>query len=121
MHAIGIDIGGTGVAGALVYEGASDPLRDKLEARLDLPIVIESDADAAGWAEFRYGTGCLHSDKVTLTIGTGVGGALAALRHLESELGQACASLGAVLDPQVFVFGGSCHYVVRQVAAFNWA
>ena len=30
----------------------------------------------------------------------------AALRQLGSSLGQACASLAAVLDPQIFVFGG---------------
>lgn len=39
-------------------------------------------------------------------IGSGDGGALAALRQLGNWLGQGCASLGAVLDPQLFVFGG---------------
>lgn len=258
MHAIGIDIGGTKIAGALVDETGTilrsdrqpttpgnpgeiedvvvamilslsegsdvvaagvaaagfidakqstvyyapniswrnEPFRDKLEARLDLPIIIENDANAAGWAEFRFGAGRNYTDMVTLTIGTGVGGAIvtgnalfrggfgvaaelghvrvvpnglpcgcgahgcleqygsgrallrianefadaggiglglagvrerrgkltgkdvgrliqdgdggavAALRQLGSTLGQACASLGAVLDPQVFVFGG---------------
>lgn len=258
MHAIGIDIGGTKIAGALVDEFGTivrservptpagdprqiedavvamvqtlsvgeqvaavgvaaagfidaaqstvyyapninwrnEPFRTKLEARLDLPVVIENDANAAGWAEFRYGAGRLYSDMVTLTIGTGVGGAivsgdrllrggfgvgaelghvrvvpdglpcgcgahgcieqygsgrallrmaneyadaggigqtlaevrtergelrgediaelivagdggaLAALRQLGHWLGQASASLSAVLDPQVFVFGG---------------
>ncbi len=258
MHAIGIDIGGTKIAGALVDEfgvilksdrvatpagdsreiedavvamvqGLSageqvvaagvaaagfidaaqstvyyapninwrnEPFRAKLEARLDMSILIENDANAAGWAEFRYGAGRLYSDMVTLTIGTGVGGAivssdrlqrggfgagaelghmrvvpdglpcgcgargcieqygsgrallrmaneladaggigsslaaarasrgvlegadvaqlieagdpgaLSALRQLGHWLGQACASLSAVLDPQVFVFGG---------------
>jgi len=33
-------------------------------------------------------------------------GALAALRRLGRHLGEACASLSAVLDPQLFVFGG---------------
>ena len=257
MHAIGIDIGGTKIAGAVVDEfgeivaddrvptpeGISaiedavvgmierldpdrtalaagvaaagfidaaqstvyyapniawrnEPLRSRLEARLDLPIVIENDANAAGWAEFRYGAGRMVSDMVVLTIGTGVGGAIVAgdrlfrggfgvaselghlrvvpgglpcgcgargcieqygsgralgrmaaeladaggigralaearardgaltghaisaliqagdpgalhaLRELGSWLGEACASLGAVLDPQLFVFGG---------------
>ncbi|WP_243062873.1 ROK family glucokinase [Humibacter sp. RRB41] len=257
MHAIGIDIGGTKIAGALVDElgaisredrvetpketigiedavvamidrlsidadpvGAGvaaagfidaaqstvyyapniawreEPLRQKIEARVDIPIVIENDANAAGWAEFRFGAGRLVSDMVILTIGTGVGGAivsedrlfrggfgagaevghmrvvpggllcgcgargcieqygsgralqryaneladqggigqaladarsrkgklgghdisdliqvgdpgaLAALRQLGDWLGQASASLGAVLDPQMFVFGG---------------
>jgi glucokinase len=174
----------------------NEPFRDKLEERLDVTVIIENDANAAGWAEFRYGAGRLYSDMVTLTIGTGVGGAivagdrlfrggfgaaaelghlrvvpgglpcgcgargcieqygsgrallrianeladaggigsglaaarerrgkltgkevsrlieehdagaLAALGQLGSSLGQACASLGAVLDPQVFVIGG---------------
>lgn len=259
MHAIGIDIGGTKIAGALVDElgtivredrvptdatrpeeienavvamiqrlsdgseeiaGAGvaaagfidaaqstvyyapninwrhEPFREKLEERLDIPVIIENDANAAGWAEFRYGAGRLVSDMVVLTIGTGVGGAivsndrlfrggfgagaeighmrvvpgglpcgcgahgcieqygsgralqrmaneladaggigqgladvrsrtgaltgndisalitagdpgaLAALRQLGDWLGQACASLGAILDPQLFVFGG---------------
>ncbi|GAB3609527.1 ROK family glucokinase [Humibacter ginsengiterrae] len=257
MHAIGIDIGGTKIAGALVDElgviiredrvptpkdtrgiedavvemidrlsadadpvGAgvaaagfvdaarstvyyapniawrNEPLRQKIEARVDVPVVIENDANAAGWAEFRFGAGRLVSDMVILTIGTGVGGAivsedrlfrggfgagaevghmrvvpggllcgcgargcieqygsgralqryaneladqggigqaladvrtrngrlsgsdigdliqqddpgaLAALRQLGDWLGQASASLAAVLDPQMFVFGG---------------
>jgi glucokinase len=137
VHAIGIDIGGTKIAGALVDElgviiqedrvptpkdakgiedavvdmikrlgdgtdaiGAgvaaagfidaaqstvyyapniawrSEPLRQKLEARVDVPVVIENDANAAGWAEFRFGAGRLVSDMVILTIGTGVGGAI---------------------------------------------
>lgn len=53
-----------------------EPFREKLEARLDKHILIENDANAAGWAEFRFGAGRLVSDMVTLTIGTGVGGAI---------------------------------------------
>lgn len=258
MHSIGIDIGGTKVAGAVVSElgeiiaedriatptGGSEelveaviamieklrvgrevqaagvaapgfideaqstvyytpniswrnePLRKRLTDRLDLDITIDNDANAAGWAEFRFGSGRGYSDMTMLTIGTGVGGAivtngrlfrggfgvgaeighfrivpngllcgcgargcieqygsgrallrmanaiadvggigralalvreqhgvlagpqiaelimdgdsgaLQALRELGGWLGQACASLGAVLDPEVFVFGG---------------
>jgi len=174
----------------------NEPFREKLQERLGLHIVIENDANAAGWAEFRFGAGRLVSDMVMLTIGTGVGGAivsrdtlfrggfgagaelghlrvvpnglpcgcgahgcieqygsgrallrianeladaggigqalasvrarsglltgldvsalveiddpgaLAALRTLGSSLGQAAASLAAVLDPQLFVIGG---------------
>jgi glucokinase len=258
MHAIGIDIGGTKIAGALVSDqgeilrehrsptpagdpGAiidvvvemveklsegeqviaagvaaagfidaaqstvyyapninwrNEPFQERLSARLDLDITIDNDANAAGWAEFRFGAGRLVSDMTMLTIGTGVGGAIVsrdrlfrggfgagaeighmrvvpnglpcgcgargcieqygsgrallrmaneiadvrgignaladlraekgsltgelvgqmivagdpgalhALRELGGWLGQACASLGAVLDPQLFVFGG---------------
>jgi glucokinase len=259
VHAIGIDIGGTKIAGALVDENGDivtqlrkptpaadssaledivveminelsdgtdavaagvaaagfidatqsivyyapninwrhEPFREKLEKRVSVPVIIENDANAAGWAEFCFGAGKNSSDMVMLTIGTGVGGAivandklfrggfgagaelghmrvvpnglpcgcgangcieqygsgralqryantladaggigqaladvrakggnylhgkdigylidrddpgaLQALRQLGDWLGQACASFAAILDPQVFVFGG---------------
>ena len=138
MHAIGIDIGGTKIAGALVSESGeivaedrlptptgnpndiidavvamverlstghevaaagvaapgfidatqstvyytpniswrNEPLRERLTDRLDLDITIDNDANAAGWAEFRFGAGRLVKDMTMLTIGTGVGGAI---------------------------------------------
>ncbi|MBU1588007.1 MAG: ROK family glucokinase [Actinobacteria bacterium] len=174
----------------------NEPLRDRLLERLDLDITIDNDANAAGWAEYRFGAGRNLSDMTMLTIGTGVGGAIVsqgrlfrggfgtgaelghlrvvpdglpcgcgargcieqygsgrallrmaneiadaggiglqlavereraggltgdilarllveedagavhALRQLGTWLGQACASLSAVLDPELFVFGG---------------
>ncbi|MCI2958842.1 ROK family glucokinase [Agromyces atrinae] len=56
----------------------NEPLREKLEKRVSVPVIIENDANAAGWAEFRFGAGRLVSDMVMLTIGTGVGGAIVA-------------------------------------------
>ena len=258
MHAIGIDIGGTKIAGAVVSETGeiiaeqrvatqagdseaiidavvemierlalgraitaagvaapgfidskqstvyytpninwrNEPLRERLLKRLNLDITIDNDANAAGWAEYRFGAGRSLSDMTMLTIGTGVGGAIVsqgrlfrggfgtgaelghlrivpeglpcgcgargcieqygsgrallrmaneiadvggiglaladarrehgeldgaivggliaerdpgavlALEQLGHWLGQACASLSAVLDPEVFVFGG---------------
>ena len=41
-----------------------------------LDITIDNDANAAGWAEFRFGAGRGVSDMTMLTIGTGVGGAI---------------------------------------------
>jgi glucokinase len=138
MHAIGIDIGGTKIAGALVdAEGQilkdlrvptpaedpnalvdavvglieelskgqevlgagiaaagfidadqaniiyapnlswrNEPFKAKLEARLSIPVIIENDANAAGWAEYRYGAGKGYKHMIMLTIGTGVGGAV---------------------------------------------
>jgi glucokinase len=140
MHAIGIDIGGTKIAGALVdAEGSilkelrvptpandsnaisdsvvklirelatgedvvaagvaaagyvnaershivyapnlsfrNEPFKEKLEAQLDLPVFIDNDANAAGWAEFRFGAGRGYRHMAMLTIGTGVGGAIIA-------------------------------------------
>lgn len=138
MHAIGIDIGGTKIAGALVDEAGqivrdarvvtpagdsaaivdavvglveelaagesvigvgvaaagfidadqanivyapnlswrNEPFKAKLEARLSIPVIIENDANAAGWAEYRYGAGRGSKHMTMLTIGTGVGGAV---------------------------------------------
>ena len=56
----------------------NEPFREKLEARVDMTVIIDNDANAAGWAEFRFGAGRLVSDMVMLTIGTGVGGAIVA-------------------------------------------
>lgn len=258
MHSIGIDIGGTKIAGALVSDdgeivaelreptpagdpGAitdavvrmieslreghdvvaagvaaagfidaaqstvyyapniawrNEPFRERLRERIDLDITIDNDANAAGWAEFRFGAARDAHDMTMLTIGTGVGGAIVvgdrllrggfgtagelghvrvvpdglpcgcgargcieqygsgrallrmaneiadaggiglvlaaererhggltgsiisalltehdpgalhALRQVGTWLGQACASLSAVLDPELFVFGG---------------
>lgn len=55
------------------------PLRDKVAALVDDPgvrIVVENDANAAGWAEFRFGVGRDVQDMVMLTLGTGLGGAI---------------------------------------------
>ena len=51
-----------------------EPLRDHLEKDLDLPVVVENDANAAAWGEFRFGAGEDVEDLLLLTIGTGVGG-----------------------------------------------
>lgn len=144
MYAIGIDIGGTKIAGALVdpdgaiiresrvptpaqnsdaiadaviglieelSEGVSvvaagvaaagfidaeraniiyapnlswrhEPFKAKLQARTQIPVFIENDANAAGWAEYRYGAGKETQHMVLLTIGTGVGGAVIVNGHL---------------------------------------
>ncbi|MGO3885995.1 MAG: ROK family glucokinase [Mycetocola sp.] len=138
MHAVGIDIGGTKIAGAVVDEDGAildqrrtptpagdaaaledavvemitdfrqsydissvgiaaagfvnaarssvyyapninwreEPVAEQVEARINCPVVVENDANAAGWAEFRFGAGQLVSDMVMVTIGTGVGGAI---------------------------------------------
>jgi glucokinase len=144
MHAIGIDIGGTKIAGALVdaqgqivleervpspagdpeamvdavvgliqrlsanhevigagvaaagfidadqstiiyapnISWRNEPFKAKLEAKLDIPVIIENDANAAGWAEYRYGAGRGFKHMIMLTIGTGVGGAVIADSHM---------------------------------------
>ncbi len=54
------------------------PLRDNVAAALgtDVRIVVENDANAAAWAEFQFGVARDVQDMVTLTLGTGLGGAV---------------------------------------------
>ncbi len=54
----------------------NEPLKADLESRIGLPVTIENDANAAGWAEFRFGAGKDVENMVMLTMGTGVGGAV---------------------------------------------
>lgn len=72
------------------------PLRDRVAARLDLqvPAVVENDANAAGWAEFRFGVGRDVQDMVLLTLGTGVGGAVVAGGRLVLGTWGVAAELG---------------------------
>ncbi len=52
------------------------PLKAEIEAKLDIPVIIENDANAAAWAEYRFGAGKGFQHMVMLTLGTGVGGAV---------------------------------------------
>jgi len=54
----------------------SEPLRDKLIERIDLPLIVDNDANAAAWAEYRFGAGKGSSVMVCITLGTGIGGGL---------------------------------------------
>jgi glucokinase len=53
-----------------------EPLRKAVEARCGLPVVVENDANAAAWAEARFGAGRGQKYLVMLALGTGLGGGL---------------------------------------------
>jgi glucokinase len=55
-----------------------EPLRADLASRIDLPIVVENDGNAAAWAEHRFGAGRGSPDLTCITIGTGIGGGMVA-------------------------------------------
>jgi glucokinase len=54
----------------------SEPLKAKLHERIDLPLIVDNDANAAAWAEYRFGAGQGSSVMVCITLGTGIGGGL---------------------------------------------
>jgi glucokinase len=49
------------------------PLREQVSARLGDDVVVENDANAAAWGEYRFGAGEQEPDLVCLTVGTGIG------------------------------------------------
>ena len=51
-------------------------LKARLESLVGVPVVIENDANAAAWGEFRFGAGAEVDDLLLVTVGTGVGGGL---------------------------------------------
>ncbi|MGG7382846.1 ROK family protein, partial [Escherichia coli] len=64
--------------------------RGEMQRRLELPVGVENDANAAGYAEFRLGAGRDAETMVILTLGTGVGGGVVldgSLYHGWAELG----------------------------------
>lgn len=80
----------------------NEPLKAKLEADLGVPVFIENDANAAGWAEYRFGAGRGNHHMMMLTIGTGVGGAIVA----NGELFRGGFGIGAELGHSNFVPNG---------------
>jgi glucokinase len=83
VSAVGVAIAGfVDATRSRVYFAANlrgwrdEPLRTVVEARVGLPVVVENDANAAAWGEFRFGAAVDTPYAVCVTIGTGVGGGL---------------------------------------------
>ncbi|HWV25725.1 MAG TPA: ROK family protein [Aeromicrobium sp.] len=55
---------------------ADEPLGAAVQQLVGVPVVVENDANAAAWGEFRFGSGTDVDDLLLVTIGTGVGGGL---------------------------------------------
>lgn len=75
------------------------PLGDNIRALLgkdDVTVVVENDANAAGWAEFAYGAGKGTTTMVMLTIGTGLGAAIVVNSELVRGAFGFAAELGHV-------------------------
>jgi glucokinase len=53
-----------------------EPLRDRIAEKVGLPVVVENDANAAAWAEYRFGAARGESEVLLITIGTGIGGGI---------------------------------------------
>jgi len=78
------------------------PARDRLHQNLDRPVVLENDANAAAYGEFRCGAGRDVRNLVLLTLGTGIGGGIV----LDGRLFRGPNDTGAELGHMVIRHGG---------------
>ena len=53
-----------------------EPLEANLQRRVPVPISVDNDANAAAWAEWRFGAAQGESHVVMVNLGTGIGGAI---------------------------------------------
>jgi glucokinase len=81
---VGVGIGAAGFVsadrGTVVFSPhlswRDEPLRSRLHDRLGLPVTLDNDANAAAWAEFRFGAGAGEPRLLMVNLGTGIGGGL---------------------------------------------
>jgi len=71
-----VDVSGSAVLFAPHLAWRNTPLRSTLTGRVGLPVLVENDANAAAWAEWRLGAATGEEAVVCLTLGTGIGGGI---------------------------------------------
>jgi glucokinase len=84
QEVVGLGIGAAGFVGedratvrfAPNIAWREEALAEHVRALVDLPVVVENDANAAAWGEFRFGAGEDTDDLLLVTIGTGIGGGI---------------------------------------------
>jgi len=102
--------------------GWSDfPLREKLEKRLKLPVVVTNDVRAAAMGEWRFGAGKGVDDLVVVFVGTGIGGGVISNGRLLEGCSNTATELGHMT---LIVDGRKCHCPNRgclEAYASGWA
>jgi glucokinase len=97
----------------------NEPLRTDLAERIELPIVVENDANAAAWAEFQFGAGAdVHDSMALFTVGTGIGGGIILGGGLVRGAHGIAGELGhTVVVPDGYPCGCGRHGCLEQYAS----
>jgi glucokinase len=96
-------------------------LREKLEERLKLPVVVTNDVRAAAVGEWRFGAGIGVDDLVVVFVGTGIGGGVISGGQLLHGCSHTAGELG---HTTLIVDGRKCHCQNRgclEAYAGGWA
>jgi glucokinase len=54
----------------------NEPLRQRIEGLVGLPVMVENDANASAWAEVRFGAARGYEHVIFISVGTGIGGGI---------------------------------------------
>jgi glucokinase len=82
------------------------PLKKKLEAQIDVPVVVTNDVRAVTWGEWRHGAGRGVDNLAVLFVGTGIGGGVVS----GGKLLEGCSNTGGELGHTTIVYDGrQCH------------
>jgi glucokinase len=73
------------------------PIVELIRARLDVPLLLDNDANAAALAEHEYGAGRGAGNMVYMTISTGIGGGLIVGGRLIHGVGDAAGEVGHMI------------------------
>lgn len=103
--AIGISTAGQVNAeeGYIIYANENIPgytgtrIREELEEKFHVPVLVENDVNSAAMGEAVYGAGREHTDFLCLTYGTGVGGAIVRSKKVYHGSSFSAAEFGAIV------------------------
>jgi glucokinase len=94
------------------------PIRDLVAERTGLPCILDNDANAAAWGEYRFGAAAGHRHVLVVTVGTGIGGGIIADGKLFRGAHGFAAEIGHVIvEPDGPLCGCGNHGCWEQVAS----
>ena len=103
IHAIGISVPGfissdrsTVVGTPNISDWNGLAIDSELKSLIGVDVVVENDANAAIWGEYKFGAGRDKENIVMLTLGTGVGGGIVTNGHLYRGAFGMSAELGHI-------------------------
>ncbi len=76
---------------------ANFPLQDMLQNKVELPVFLENDANAAALGEKIFGAGQNYSDQIYITVSTGIGGGIILNEEVYHGTGDGAGEIGHMI------------------------
>ncbi|MCM1233619.1 MAG: ROK family protein [Ruminococcus flavefaciens] len=119
--------------GSIIYANDNIPqytgiqIRNELQERFHVPVIVENDVNSAAIGEAVYGAGAEFDDFLCLTYGTGIGGAIVQNRSIYRGSSFSAGEFGAIVThgsqkkKSTDVFGGCYERYASTSALVNKA